>query len=739
MENNSVSNSENSDLSERFYNYDWSSTSFGSIDSWEPQIKSIVNLCFNSGCPTFISMGQDLITIYNEAAIPVMKLKHPQAFIKPAIEIWGETPELIAMLYRVIESGKGECGHDLYMEIQRDGYKEEVYIDYAHSPIYKLDGTVWGLLTIAPDTTQKVLNKRRLNTLNKLSCLPSGAESLESTCQILMKALQNHQDIPYALIYLIENNKDPKTGFNSTIARLVATTFDEVCKEELIHKKLKRHIPDYFPETHETIELTKISDQNYMDVKCARSTYSFLRCDSWPINLVMKEEKSIQVLLKDNSQAILLPIKLTFCNERNLSAVLICGINPLCKLDDKYMEFYKSVLNYVNRILIRGMSIEEEKRRAKILSDLNHQKDMFFKSISHELKRFEKGANNYLKKPFSSQELILRIYDTIKLSNLRHKILYQQYKQEAIKQFLFTISEMINSGNNLIETLSNIIKKIPKILPCDRILIISYGSSTSNTSNGILVALYENLENNKSFQNEEIINLQSQSINSQTSLNNNSGIEISLNKYCTNTCKSVSMLSIKLKINNSYWGCIKLHRPLNSIWLNSEIELLQQISNQISLAIFYKTLMEENLEKEIQVKAETFANKTKTQILANTSHELRTPLGAIIGLIPLFDQSTLTNDQKDMINIIQYTSDFVLSIVNKILNIAKLEMHQITSINTTFDLLDLFEKTIEQFIKDIENKQIELILNYDIETLPRYIRSDSERLKQVLFYLLLNS
>ncbi|KAF0516113.1 PAS domain S-box protein [Gigaspora margarita] len=387
MENNSVSKNENSTLIERFYNYDWSSTSFGPIASWEPQIKSIVNLCFKSGFPIFILIGQDWITIYNEAAIPTMKSKHPHAFIKPAIEIWdNEMPDLFPYLKSVRESGKG---HDKYIEAFRDGYKEEIYIDYSINPIYKLDGTFWGIISINPESTQKVLNNRRLKTLNKLSCQTSDAESLESACQIIMKALQNNQDIPYALIYLIENNKDPKTGFNSPVARIVATTFDEVCKEELIHEKLKRHIPDYFPETHEIIDLTRISDQDYgtyVEVKYATSTYSLLRCDCWPINLVIKEEKFIQVLLKDNSQAILLPIKLKFCNERNLSAVLICGINSHRKLDDKYMEFYKSVLNYVNRILIRGMSIEDEKRRAKILADLNHQKDMFFQSISHELK-----------------------------------------------------------------------------------------------------------------------------------------------------------------------------------------------------------------------------------------------------------------------------------------------------------------------------------------------------------------
>ncbi|RIB11858.1 hypothetical protein C2G38_2042333 [Gigaspora rosea] len=1152
MTNNSFSNNETSNLLERLYNYDWSSTSLGPIDSWEPQIKSILDLCFKTGFPTFIHiyMGPDWISIYNEA------------FLRSAAEMWSEdTPTLMPYLNSIRESGKGICGHDLYIESFRDGYKQEMYCDFSLNPIYKLDGTVWGVMAIMTYSTQKVLNKRRLTTLEKLSCQTADAESLEHACQIIMKALQNNKDIPYALIYLGENNKDLKTGFSSLVVRLVATTFDEFCKEEIIHEKLKRHIPDYFPKTHEIIDLTKISDQDYdtyIEVKYATSTYSFLKCDCWPINLAIKEEKPIQVILKDNSQAILLPIKLTFCNNRNLSAVLICGINNLRKLDDDYKEFYKSVLNYVNRILIRGMSIEEEKRRAKMLADLNHQKDMFFQSISHELKNvliniffaiilaqltliispldelinicsqdtqiksylqiiqrntcrlhklintllqyshiesgqlevrfyetdvakltrefamnfenitrklgleyiidvpnsdefnrienvkvyldhdmyetivfnlcsnaikhtwngsiyvrlyldhkneqkmivlevsdtgvgipktalpnifqrfyrvesqnsrshegagiglaiikefvkchggditvtsvvnkgttfkcwfptgckhlpinqicynnekndlisnqkyskrqlyleenlqwiqnysssvqdnminkklinncntdinksnngnspfstdstdnssiiiskkyqilviddntdmrnylsdllsefnvicacdgqdaiqilnkleklpdlilsdimmpnmngyelldtirsnrktqlipiilltakageeysikgFEKGANNYLKKPFSSQELISHIQNNIKLSKIYHKILYQQHRQEKIKQLLLTISEMISSENDLIEALSNIIKVICNILTCDRIFIVSCEQSTLNTLNSTLVALYENQENiipiDKLFQDEEIINLHSQSKISQTLLNKSSGIKISLNTYCTDTCKNVSMLSVEIRMNNNYWGWIKLHRPSNSIWHNSEIELLQQISNQISLAIFYKTLIEENLEKEIQIKAETIATNTKTQILANISHELRTPLGAIMGLIPCFNYSTLTDDQKDMINIIQYTSDFVLSIANEILNAAKLEMHQISSINTIFNLFDLFKNVIKQFIKDAENKQIELILNYDTEKLPKYIKSNPERIKfaetdKIIIHVLIKS
>ncbi|RIB05948.1 hypothetical protein C2G38_2218288 [Gigaspora rosea] len=249
--------------------------------------------------------------------------------------------------------------------------------------------------------------------------------------------------------------------------------------------------------------------------------------------------------------------------------------------------------------------------------------------------------------------------------------LVSKHRQETIKQFLITITEIIYSEHNLIGTLSNIIKVIHNILPCDRVFIISYEPSTSSTSNSTLVALYKNLENitpiAESFQDEEIINLYPQNTYSQPLLNNNSGIEILLNTYCANTWKNFSMLSAEIRMNSGYWGCIKLHWSSNSIWLNSEIELLQQ-SNK----------------KRIQIKAETFANKTKTQILANTSHELQIPLETIIGLISLFDFSTLTDNQKDMIDIVQHASDSVLFIVNNILNAAKLEAQQIASINTIF-------------------------------------------------------
>ncbi|CAG8489317.1 11858_t:CDS:2, partial [Dentiscutata heterogama] len=64
---------------------------------------------------------------------------------------------------------KGIYNNDQLFELQRDGYIEEAYFDYSCNPIFKSDGSVCALLIYAQETTQKVLNTRRLKTLGELS------------------------------------------------------------------------------------------------------------------------------------------------------------------------------------------------------------------------------------------------------------------------------------------------------------------------------------------------------------------------------------------------------------------------------------------------------------------------------------------------------------------------------------------------------------------------------------------
>ncbi|CAG8598945.1 4607_t:CDS:2, partial [Acaulospora morrowiae] len=118
---------------------------------------------------------------------------------------------------------------------------------------------------------------------------------------------------------------------------------------------------------------------------------------------------------------------------------------------------------------------------------------------------------------------------------------------------------------------------------------------------------------------------------------------------------------------------------------------------------------------------------------------LRTPLGAIIGVLSAFEDTPLTKDQKEMVHIMTRASDVVLSVVNNILDAAKLEAQKITLLNRTFDLLQVVEETLYILGEKAGNKQIELVLRYDHKTLPKYVKSDPDRLQQVLINLLSNS
>ena len=132
------------------------------------------------------------------------------------------------------------------------------------------------------------------------------------------------------------------------------------------------------------------------------------------------------------------------------------------------------------------------------------------------------------------------------------------------------------------------------------------------------------------------------------------------------------------------------------------------------------------------------ANRTKSEFLANMSHELRTPLNAILGFSRLLNRETsLTPQQRENIGIINRSGEHLLSLINDVLDLAKIESGKMTLNPQDFDLYALLDLIEEMLALKTESKGLTLIIERS-ENLPRYISTDDKKLRQVLINLLGN-
>lgn len=133
------------------------------------------------------------------------------------------------------------------------------------------------------------------------------------------------------------------------------------------------------------------------------------------------------------------------------------------------------------------------------------------------------------------------------------------------------------------------------------------------------------------------------------------------------------------------------------------------------------------------------ANRAKSEFLANMSHELRTPLNAILGFSQLMNRETsLTKSQKENLNIINRSGEHLLSLINDVLDLAKIESGKMTLYATDFDLYALLDLIEEMLALRAESKHLKLMVERS-QNLPRYINTDDKKLRQVLINLLGNA
>ncbi|WP_201980753.1 PAS domain S-box protein [Hymenobacter rubidus] len=132
------------------------------------------------------------------------------------------------------------------------------------------------------------------------------------------------------------------------------------------------------------------------------------------------------------------------------------------------------------------------------------------------------------------------------------------------------------------------------------------------------------------------------------------------------------------------------------------------------------------------------ALEAKTQFLANMSHELRTPMNGIIGMIDLLDQTVETDEQLDYVDTLRKSSDALLTILNDILDLSKIQAGKLQIHETPIELQAVMERIRALFIYRAEQKSIRFTYHITAHT-PRYVVTDEVRLLQILSNLVANA
>jgi len=184
----------------------WARTALGPPEKWPQSLRTALGIATNSRFPIALYWGPEFLMLYNDDLLPMVGAnKHPWALGRPAFEVLPEIRAIIEPLLRkVVDTGEAIWSEDLMLPLQRGEAPEEGYFTFTYSPVRDESGGVGGVFCAVLETTDKVIEGRRLRLLNALADAARARTAAEA-CDLAARQLAHaSSDVPFALIYLFD-------------------------------------------------------------------------------------------------------------------------------------------------------------------------------------------------------------------------------------------------------------------------------------------------------------------------------------------------------------------------------------------------------------------------------------------------------------------------------------------------------------------------------------------------------
>ena len=197
-------------------------------------------------------------------------------------------------------------------------------------------------------------------------------------------------------------------------------------------------------------------------------------------------------------------------------------------------------------------------------------------------------------------------------------------------------------------------------------------------------------------------------------------------------------LGVPIIVNKKSTGVIVLQSYTNkNAFDRSSAQLLELIAHEIAIVFERKEMILHLIEAK--EKAEE-SDRLKTAFLANISHEIRTPMNGILGFSDMLARDNLDIEKREMfIEIIRKSGNQLLSIIDDIIDISKIETEQIRVVKEIFDLNEVMDYTFALFKPQFDQLNLEFQYIPDCKNKTCIVESDKVRIQQIITNLLNNA
>ncbi len=175
-----------------------------------------------------------------------------------------------------------------------------------------------------------------------------------------------------------------------------------------------------------------------------------------------------------------------------------------------------------------------------------------------------------------------------------------------------------------------------------------------------------------------------------------------------------------------------------------EIHLFESTFEFMNMRGFLGVMVDLSSQKEVQkqlkqaIESAKRANESRTLFLSHITHEIRTPINSMLGILTLLNDTSLDPVQSDYINILQINGNALLTIINDLLDFSKIEAGKLEVEQQPLSLHNCVEEALKVVDLNADEKRLELAYYIEPDT-PSIIKSDTDRIRQILLNLLSNA